>query len=431
MEGYISISERIPNIRKDEVFIIIPYKKKFGPTLESIKKVCANLGMKAFRADDIRKGLIMNNIIDGILNSEIIIADITERNSNVFFELGLAQAKRDSDVIIISQTHEKAPYDVRNWQILPYKAKELNAFESALREKIELVRNTFGQEKLFSLLLRAYPTNRSHVQDFLELVKKKDSNSEKLNSICLILSDTPNLKFALSELEGLNEYINALAEDEDGKYSDIVNFLKPIIFSSSNILKNYFSFVRQKYIDKWQVDPVTMIELPQRDVSSKICFRVIEMNHPQKKIAVEWLINYLQNKRMGRIDPVRAQIANFLITTKDEMVNDAIRNLLDTKNHGQLEAAIDISGQKGLFDTSAKILSILRNTQDPFVARCCAYALPRLKNEEAGKEIYEWLMSNKDKWGKQAVSANLQSDVLKALGEKNAYYESVANLSSE
>ena len=66
MEGYISISERIPNIRKDEVFIIIPYKKKFGPTLESIKKVCTNLGMNEY-AKKMRVANILNGLIDYLI----------------------------------------------------------------------------------------------------------------------------------------------------------------------------------------------------------------------------------------------------------------------------------------------------------------------------------------------------------------------------
>jgi len=431
MEGILNLSERIPDIRKDEVFIIIPFKKKFEPTLKSIKKVCANLGMKAFRTDDIRKGLIMNNIIDGILNSEIIIADITERNSNVFFELGLAQAKRDCDVIIISQTHEKAPFDIRNWQILPYNANNLEAFESDLGEKIDVVRNTFGSEKLFSLLLKASPANKEHITRFLDHAKELDPNHEKLKLICRILADDQNLTLSPQDLEDLNEKINAFADKEDEDFNDIINFIKPIIFSSHIILHNHFSFIQQKFISEWQVDSVTMKELPLRDVSSKICFRIIEMDHSRKKIAVDWLINYLKNKRMGRIDPVRAQIANFLITTKDEMVNDEIRNLLSTNDHSQLEAAIDISGQKKLNGTDERILQILRNAKDPFVARCCAYALPRLGCKCAGKVIYEWLKSNTDKWGKQAVSANLQRDVLNALGKDSEYYDLVANLSSK
>lgn len=430
MEGILNLSERIPDIRKDEVFVLMPYLEELKPTYKSIKKVGKRKGLKVYRADEIHNGIIMNKIIDGILNSEIIIADVTGENFNVFFELGLAQAKRDCDVIIISQTHEKAPFDIRNWQILPYSANNLDAFESDLDKKIDVVRDTFGSEKLFSLLLKASPANKEHIINFLDHAKELDPNHEKLKLICRILADAPNLSLSSQDLEDLNEKINAFADKEDEDFNDIANFIKPIIFSSHIILHNHFSFIQQKFISEWKVDSVTMKELPLRDVSSKICFRIIEMNHPQKKVAVDWLINYLKNKRMGRIDPVRAQIANFLITTKDEIVNDGIRNLLNTNDHSQLEAAIDISGQKKLNGTDERILQILRNAKDPFVARCCAYALPRLGCKCAGKEIYHWMLSNTDKWGKQAVSANLQKDVLNALGKDSEYYELVANFSS-
>ena len=73
MEGILNLSERIPDIRKDEVFVLMPYLEELKPTYESIENVGKRKGLKVYRADEIHNGIIMNNIIDGILNSEIII----------------------------------------------------------------------------------------------------------------------------------------------------------------------------------------------------------------------------------------------------------------------------------------------------------------------------------------------------------------------
>lgn len=403
------------SVNKDEAFILIPYNCGFESVLESIKKVCESLKIKARRADDMHEGLIISNIIQGIVQSEIIIADVSEGNPNVFFELGIAQARRESGVIIISRDRNKTPFDVRNWQILSYETNNLKKFEDELCERIVAIRKNFGQEQLLALLLKGCPSDQRLIPDFLDRMRLTDSNNY-VSLICSILSDNSDISMLNSDnLIHLNQYLVGIADEENEKFLNLVNYLRIVVFSSHKVLNTNFSTVKQLFLEEWKISPVEMPELPQFEVSSRICFQLIEMNHNKKSDAIDWIFNYLNNKRMGRIDYVRANIASFLITSNDSSVNDALLGLLSTDNHSSLETAIDICGQKKLHTALDSLLSILQSTDDPFIARSTMYALSRLNSKNSAKLMYEWMLNHRERWGEKAVSSRLKEDAISAL----------------
>ena len=75
------------------------------PALESF-------GLKLIRADAIDKpGTITRQIIDYILQSRLVIADLSFHNPNVFYELAIRHAAR-LPVVQIARTQERLPFDV-------------------------------------------------------------------------------------------------------------------------------------------------------------------------------------------------------------------------------------------------------------------------------------------------------------------------------
>ena len=72
------------------------------------------------RADkDARPGEIVTHIIENLVFSEIAIADLTKRNSNVFYELGIRHAVNDN-TILIAQNEDDIPVDLRGQRYLIY-----------------------------------------------------------------------------------------------------------------------------------------------------------------------------------------------------------------------------------------------------------------------------------------------------------------------
>ena len=103
-----------------------------------IKKAIKKAKLKPDRADIPLSGPIPDNILDGIFNARIILVDLSPQlvkagkiedgkklkylyNWNVAYELGIAHAARQKDeVVLISQTIEKVPFDIQHWQIHQY-----------------------------------------------------------------------------------------------------------------------------------------------------------------------------------------------------------------------------------------------------------------------------------------------------------------------
>jgi hypothetical protein len=88
---------------------------------EYIKKPLTILGHQVRRADDISKSTnILSDFLELTRRSDIIIADLTERNPNVFYELGRAHEK-GKWVIQICLEGEEIPIDLIQIRTIFYK----------------------------------------------------------------------------------------------------------------------------------------------------------------------------------------------------------------------------------------------------------------------------------------------------------------------
>lgn len=104
------------------VFVIMPFNEQFTDVWSGgILKAARIEGFDAIRADMINRSTdITEDIIEAISICRIAIVDVTGNNPNVMFELGYAMAKRKPQ-IIISQSAEFLPFDIRNIRTIVYK----------------------------------------------------------------------------------------------------------------------------------------------------------------------------------------------------------------------------------------------------------------------------------------------------------------------
>ena len=77
------------------------------------------LGFDPVRADDLYGHDVMEDIWSMILSAEVVIADITGRNANVFYELGIAHTLGKS-VILLTQTTADIPFDLNRFRHVIY-----------------------------------------------------------------------------------------------------------------------------------------------------------------------------------------------------------------------------------------------------------------------------------------------------------------------
>jgi hypothetical protein len=109
-----------------------------------IRPVVEAKGYKAKRADEIAEpGMITGQVIQHIINDPLVVADLTDRNPNVFYELALRHALRKPLVQII-QKDQIIPFDVAGMRTILVDHRDLDSVAEA---KIEMAKQVEAIEK--------------------------------------------------------------------------------------------------------------------------------------------------------------------------------------------------------------------------------------------------------------------------------------------
>lgn len=104
-----------------------------------IRPAVETCGYDAIRADEIdRPGLITSQVIQHVVNDPLVIADLTERNPNVFYELAIRHAIRKPLVQIITKG-ESIPFDVAGTRTIHVDHHDLDSVDLAKKEIIEQI----------------------------------------------------------------------------------------------------------------------------------------------------------------------------------------------------------------------------------------------------------------------------------------------------
>lgn len=105
-------------------FVISPFGEPFDEYYEQIYKPAIesdeSLELKAVRADEIYgAGAIINDIFTQIAVAELILCDVTGKNPNVNYELGVAHALQ-KPAIVVTQSIRDVPFDYGHLRAIPY-----------------------------------------------------------------------------------------------------------------------------------------------------------------------------------------------------------------------------------------------------------------------------------------------------------------------
>jgi hypothetical protein len=102
-------------------FVIMPFDEKADQIYNKcIKPTLIDNGWECRRADEIHEAReIINLVWEQILRADLIIADLTAKNANVFYELGYAHAV-GKNTILVTQSINETPFDLRHRQLIKY-----------------------------------------------------------------------------------------------------------------------------------------------------------------------------------------------------------------------------------------------------------------------------------------------------------------------
>ncbi len=112
-------------------YVIMPFDERYASTYsDAIRPAIEQVGRErderweCRRSDDIRApGSITKEIVASLHTADLVIADLTGHNPNVFYELGVVHSAGRL-TIIITQEMSKLPFDIRTYRVYEYTAAE-------------------------------------------------------------------------------------------------------------------------------------------------------------------------------------------------------------------------------------------------------------------------------------------------------------------
>lgn len=136
-------TKKQPKIDPTLCFVLIPFSVKFDGVYGEIVKIVKKSGFNCQRADEIySNGPIIEDVLESINKANFLITDLTSRNPNVMYELGIAH-QLGKETILLSQNTEDIPFDLRHLRALIYEDSfsGLNKFKDGLSEHISYLIN--------------------------------------------------------------------------------------------------------------------------------------------------------------------------------------------------------------------------------------------------------------------------------------------------
>lgn len=119
--------------RPKSCFVLMPFTQKWSDRVfQHIKEILAGLNYQAYRADDLYGYDVLEDIWTAINESEIIIADTTAKNPNVFYEIGIAHTL-GKKVILLSQNAKDIPFDFKRYRHIIYEGN-VDGFQQLMKE---------------------------------------------------------------------------------------------------------------------------------------------------------------------------------------------------------------------------------------------------------------------------------------------------------
>lgn len=188
---------------KKRVFVIMPFSKTenhtqvywtrhFSSYLKPLIEKDGNL--EAFRSEPLR-GDIANQIITDLVNSDIVVADLTDHNPNVFWELGVRHSYKLC-TITIAETDTRIPFHFSHKGILFYNGEHLDnqefekGFLASLKDCIEspndvdspVVQALGGRGTLYSIIHAQENTRK--IRALLTEISLNETDTKRIYDLC-------------------------------------------------------------------------------------------------------------------------------------------------------------------------------------------------------------------------------------------------------
>jgi hypothetical protein len=106
-----------------QAFVVMQFGNPYDALYKNIiRPVARKKRFDPTRADELhRRGIIVEDIVRSLREAEVVIAEITEKNANVFYELGYAHAMGKRVIFLANQDRlDRIPFDVAWYRVIFY-----------------------------------------------------------------------------------------------------------------------------------------------------------------------------------------------------------------------------------------------------------------------------------------------------------------------
>lgn len=119
------------------VFVLMPFNETFDDIYKlGIKAACQSEKIYCERVDEqYYEGSMLDRIYNQIRNADYIIADMSTRNANVFYEVGYAHALQKK-VILITQDDSDIPFDLKHYHHIIYNKNKINELNEKIKSRL-------------------------------------------------------------------------------------------------------------------------------------------------------------------------------------------------------------------------------------------------------------------------------------------------------
>jgi hypothetical protein len=242
-------------------FVIMPFGVPFDRYyLNIFAPAIQEAGLRAYRADSIFSSTtIMSDVWNCIRKASVVLADVTGKNANVFYELGLAHASR-KPVLIITATLEDVPFDLKGLRVIEYdkddenwgsvlKVKITANLKAALSDPAIAVPSTFLENAIEpSFISDPLSLQLKQITDALRLLRStsttKEPPTDEARRFMDLLKRHSNLLQGASELARLQIFENLVDGDISAAIERIQHTLNISRIEAQEIGINIFDWMK-------------------------------------------------------------------------------------------------------------------------------------------------------------------------------------------
>ena len=138
----VSPSRRLAGRRK--CFVVMPFGNEnlqvvYEDFVKPVIEDPEGCNLECQRGDDVfGSNVVMDDIRTSMSSADIIVADLTGKNANVFYEVGIGYTL-DKPVLLLAQSMDDVPFDLRHRRVLlyEYSPRGCRRLEKAIAEHLQ------------------------------------------------------------------------------------------------------------------------------------------------------------------------------------------------------------------------------------------------------------------------------------------------------